>query len=118
MSVRTVVQSALEIQRREKLIGSSLEAKVRLLAEPVKYDLLKAYVTDLPTLFIVSQVVLERTPALPTEGHLLCSPSCGIAVDVDRAEGVKCERCWNYRASVGGSSTHPSLCDRCVEALR
>ncbi len=118
LSVRTVVQSALEIQRREKLIGSSLEAKVRLLAEPVKYDLLKAYVTDLPTLFIVSQVVLERTPALPTEGHLLCSPSCGIAVDVDRAEGVKCERCWNYRASVGGSSTHPSLCDRCVEALR
>ncbi len=118
LSVRTVVQSALEIQRREKLIGSSLEAKVKLLAERGTYDLLAAYVTDLPTLFIVSQVALDMTPAVPTEGHLVCSPSFGIAVDVERAEGAKCERCWNYRGSVGVSTEHPTLCGRCVEALR
>ena len=30
----------------------------------------------------------------------------------------KCERCWNYREAVGKDSTHPTLCDRCVEAVQ
>jgi isoleucyl-tRNA synthetase len=39
-------------------------------------------------------------------------------VDVTRADGNKCERCWNYRAAVGTFADHPTLCERCVEAIR
>ncbi|MFQ5992468.1 MAG: isoleucine--tRNA ligase, partial [Nitrospiraceae bacterium] len=116
LEVRTAVQSALEARRREKLIGSALEAKVYLLAKPPLYDLLKAQ--DLPGLFIVSQVDLTSVDEVPREGMLLSEPNTGFAVrDVVRAVGSKCERCWNYRESVGIHSQHPALCDRCVEAL-
>jgi len=118
LSVRTVVQGALEMQRHEKVIGSSLEAKVMLQAEPKIFDLLKQYEADLPSLFIVSQVTLKQVTNLPTKGHLLSDPSFGIGVDVAKAEGLKCERCWNYRRAVGTFPEHPTLCDRCIEAIR
>ena len=40
-----------------------------------------------------------------------------MSVNVVKAEGEKCERCWNYRASVGSAPEHPTLCDRCIEAV-
>ena len=40
-----------------------------------------------------------------------------VVIEVAKAEGGKCERCWNYSASVGKSGTHPLLCHRCVEVL-
>ena len=40
-----------------------------------------------------------------------------MSVNVVKAEGEKCERCWNYRASVGSVPEHPTLCDRCIEAV-
>ena len=115
--IRTIVQGALEMQRREKVIGSSLEARVILQAAPPTYDFLQAYEGDLPALFIVSQVSLTRVASIPLEGHLL-SDTSGFAVDVSKADGKKCERCWNYRAAVGTYADHPTLCDRCVEAIR
>jgi isoleucyl-tRNA synthetase len=115
--IRTVVQGALEMQRREKVIGSSLEARVILQASPPTYDFLQSYEADLPALFIVSQVLLSRVAAVSLEGHLL-SDSSGFAVDVSKATGAKCERCWNYRPAVGTFADHPTLCDRCVEAIR
>jgi isoleucyl-tRNA synthetase len=39
-------------------------------------------------------------------------------VIVSKAKSKKCERCWNYREAVGENSTHPTLCDRCVEAVQ
>jgi isoleucyl-tRNA synthetase len=36
---------------------------------------------------------------------------------VEKAEGTKCERCWNYSVAVGQSSKYPTVCERCVEAL-
>ena len=110
LEVRVAVQGALEVQRRDKVIGSSLEAKVRIRANPDKYDLLKRYEHDLPSIFIVSGVELEEHP-----GHAL-KPD--FSVEVMRSEDKKCERCWNYRASVGSFPDHPTLCDRCIEAVR
>lgn len=117
LSVRTVVQGALESQRREKVIGSSLEAQVVLQVEVDRYKLLSQYESELPSLFIVSQVTMKQVATLPTEGHLVSDSSLGITVDVTKAEGQKCERCWNYRLAVGGNAEHPTLCDRCVEAI-
>ena len=118
LTVRTIVQRALETQRRDKVIGSSLEAKVVLGATPQRYETLRTYETDLPALCIVSQVELSKVEAIPTEGHLLSDPSFGLYVDVEKPSGAKCERCWNYRIAVGTFTEHPTLCDRCVEAIR
>jgi isoleucyl-tRNA synthetase len=107
LDIRSQVQGQLEVKRREKLIGSSQEAKVILYAQQGN-----------PDLFIVSQVELHgvQNPPLKTENtHDL---SMGLEVEVVRAQGAKCERCWNYRASVGSFPDHPTLCDRCIEAVR
>jgi isoleucyl-tRNA synthetase len=49
----------------------------------------------------------------------LSEPGAGFAVkDILKAAGLKCERCWNYRLAVGTFPDHPTLCDRCVEAVQ
>jgi isoleucyl-tRNA synthetase len=110
LEVRVAVQAALEDQRRDKVIGSSLEADVLIQANPERYQLLESYVKDLPTVFIVSRVELEKVNHLPHKPDF-------VAI-VSKAKSKKCERCWNYREAVGENSTHPTLCDRCVEAVQ
>jgi isoleucyl-tRNA synthetase len=109
LKVRSAVQAELEIKRREKLIGAPLEAKVALQANTEKYDFLKRYEQDLPGLFIVSQVELKKVHHLPHDPD--------FSVDVIKADGKKCVRCWNYRPSVGANAAHPELCDRCLDAI-
>jgi isoleucyl-tRNA synthetase len=117
LHVRTVVQGGLEQRRREKMIGAPLEARVSIIATGDTYELLKS--ADLPALFIVSQVDLGRVEAVPTEGVFLSEPAAGFAVqNIVKASGRKCERCWNFREAVGKDATHPTLCDRCREAIR
>jgi isoleucyl-tRNA synthetase len=41
----------------------------------------------------------------------------GVVVKVLKADGAKCERCWNYSTRVGESARYPNVCERCVEAL-
>jgi isoleucyl-tRNA synthetase len=110
LEVRAAVQSALEEQRRDKVIGSSLEAVVEIQANPDTYEFLKPYESDLSTFFIVSGAKLTAVDRLPDQQKL--------AVIVSKATAKKCERCWNYREAVGANAAHPTLCDRCVEALQ
>jgi len=121
LHVRRLVLGKLEEKRRDRIIGSSLEAKVILYAQranPAQYGFLKPYEDFLPALFIVSQVELRGVDQLPTDAHLLVDLGEGLAVDVVQASGKKCERCWNYRPAVGTFKDHPTLCDRCVEAVQ
>ena len=110
LEVRVVVQAALEDQRRGKVIGSSLEADVQIKANPERYKLLEQYVKDLPTIFIVLRVELSEVHNLPHKPDF-------VAI-VSKAKSKKCERCWNYREAVGEDVTHPTLCERCVEAVQ
>ncbi len=105
MEVREAVLKTLETARQEKLIGAPLEARVRLRVNNDLYPLLHEYAGELPALFIVSQVALEN-------GNL-----GEIGVDIERAEGLKCERCWKYRHEVGQSAEFPTLCAACQEAI-
>ena len=118
LNVRAIVQARLEEKRREKLIGSSLEAKVILHASKSNpmYDVLKSYEAFLPSLFIVSQVELRSINHVSET--LMRDLSDGFGVEVTKAAGQKCERCWNYRETVGIDKDHPTLCDRCLEAIR
>jgi isoleucyl-tRNA synthetase len=116
LEVRREVSRALELARARKLIGSGLEAAVRIASAPEDLPaLLKAKRTLLQTLFIVSRVDLEPGPAGAV--HYESQEIPGLVIDVDRAPGDKCERCWMRSPAVGMSSAHPSLCDRCVAVV-
>jgi len=113
MKIRDCVLKVLEEKRTSGIIGSSLEAKIAIYAQANDpYLLLKEYEDLLPEIFIVSQVTLTsgksdskdafRDEALPD-----------IYVVVDKADGNKCMRCWNYSLSVGSDKEHPKVCQRC-----
>jgi isoleucyl-tRNA synthetase len=111
LEVRTEVQAKLEEKRRDKVIGSSLEARIIINANSDRYEFLKKCAQDLPAIFIVSDVELHQVHNLPLKPD--------FEVKVEKASGSKCERCWNYRPSVGTFlPDHPTLCDRCLEAIR
>jgi len=108
LQYRTLVQGALEEKRREKVIGSSLEANVHLAMDSGTGNWIINSRADLATLFIVSGV---------TQTHE-SSATPFFKVTVTKSTHAKCERCWNYREAVGMDAAHPTLCDRCVEAIR
>ena len=103
--IRALVMKALEQARKEKKVGLSLDAQVHLHLPPKEYQFLQPYERDLKSIFIVSSVSLHQDEK-------------GIRVDVLRADGEKCERCWNYDVSVGKNPQYPAACERCVEALK
>jgi len=116
-TVRTEVLKALEEARAAKQIGGALEAKVVLSAEGDPAQTLNAYAKWLSALFIVSQVEIASVP-LSDSKPAATIPDLRIAIR--RADGAKCERCWNYSAHVGESMKFPTVCERClpvVEAL-
>jgi isoleucyl-tRNA synthetase len=112
--VRTEVNKVLETARNEKTIGASLEAKVLLQIknEELK-ELLNSVKDELRYLFITSQV--QFVDVLPDVPYRLDGED--LTIGVDRAEGEKCARCWNYSLQVGAFQEHPTICERCVEAL-
>jgi len=111
--IRSEVSKVLEMARAEKRIGQSLAAKVLLKTpEPLK-PLLEKYHELLPSYFIVSQVSLVDE----LEGGIAAEGIPGLLLQVDAADGEKCERCWNFATSVGDNKGHPSVCHRCSAAL-
>ena len=110
MKIRDEVLKALEQARQDKAIGSGLEAKVTITAPASSYELLQQYRDDLRALLIVSAVELQRGG----EGN----GSSGIRVEIGKAPGQKCERCWNYSLHVGEDSKYPTVCERCSAVLR
>ncbi len=73
-------------------------------------------IDELRYLFLASQVELIDD-ASKLEGLQHQTTIEGGKIGVITAEGVKCDRCWNYSPTVGDSSEHPTVCDRCVDAL-
>ncbi|ARE39930.1 Isoleucyl-tRNA synthetase [Rhodovulum sp. P5] len=111
--VRRVVTAALEIQRRDKVIGASLEAApvVHLRDE----DVLKALKSvDFEDICITSDIQLTTDPR-PQEAFRLPEID-GVGVVFERAEGEKCQRCWKILPDVGRHA-HPATCGRCNDAL-
>jgi isoleucyl-tRNA synthetase len=112
--VRTEVLRALEAARNAKTISGALEAKVSLSAGNDLAPLLEQYKSWLPAMFIVSQVELGNPASSDGQKSELVP---GLSVTVRRADGTKCERCWNYSTHVGENADYPTVCERCVKAL-
>ena len=105
LEIRSEVQKALEERRNEKVIGASVEAKVRITAAGETLSLLKRYEDQLASIMIVSEVKLE--PAATGE----------LRVEVEHADGRKCDRCWNWSVTVGQDPRFPTVDARCVKQI-
>lgn len=121
--VRNAITPALEKKRAAGVIGASLDAKIVLKTEdPELARILKAYWNELPRVLIVSQVVwMEKEPA--DAETVACVTSSEeypkkITVYVEKADGLKCVRCWNYSEIVGTDSEHRELCGKCLDAVK
>ena len=110
-SIRDEVLKALEEARNAKLIGTGLEAQVHLTAPDPLYATLKRYEAQLRYLFIVSAV--EMRLAASSDGG-----TGGVKVEIKKADGQKCDRCWNYSTHVGEDQTYPTVCERCSAVLK
>lgn len=102
-AIRDQVLRALEEARNAKQIGSSLEAKVILTTDTGTTRFLLDYYEQLRYIFIVSQVEVHEGDA--------------FNVEVQKASGTKCERCWNYSTRVGEFANYPTVCERCNDAI-
>jgi isoleucyl-tRNA synthetase len=111
------VTKALEAKRAAGEIGSSFDAKINLLTKAQSWrKYLESLQVDLTEIFKVSQVAVVNIDAFASE--LIVDPNYPeIAISVEKAEGQKCERCWNYSGSVGKNQEHGSLCDKCLQAV-
>lgn len=109
-AVRADAQKLLEAARRDELIGKSLEAQVTVFASGDWGSFLEAHLGELPSILLVSKVVLATAPlARSTKGE-----STGLELRIDLAPGEKCPRCWTYSEAI--DSAKP-LCPKCREAL-
>jgi isoleucyl-tRNA synthetase len=108
-AVRDDVLKALEEARNNKLIGTGLEAQVTVSASDPVYSVLARHAGELRYLFIVSAVTLTQASGNGTGS---------VHVEVKKADGGKCERCWNYSTHVGEDKTYPTVCERCSAVLK
>jgi isoleucyl-tRNA synthetase len=103
--LRERVLAQIEPLRKDKQIGSSLQARVVLTTSKDDATFLEKYKADLPMLFIVSDVQLRAGNGSTTD------------IVIERADGVKCERCWRVVTSVSTDPAWAGICERCQDAL-
>jgi isoleucyl-tRNA synthetase len=115
IKVRREVTRALEIARKDNLIGHSLDASVILGVPPEVKELLDPYRDQLRSLFIVSNVSLST--AEDVKEGFRAEDVKGLTVNVIPCGDPKCERCWVHDPTVGESTGHPTICRRCLNAL-
>ncbi len=126
--LRTEVNKVMETARNDKAIGASLEAKVLLYVpdETLQQELelfnncdslTGNKVDELRYLFLSSQVELvSDISAIQTAEYK--GESDFVSVGIIKAEGEKCDRCWNYSTQVGKFADDPTICERCNAALK
>ncbi|MCO5113038.1 MAG: isoleucine--tRNA ligase [Bdellovibrionaceae bacterium] len=102
MAIRSNVTKVLEDLRKEKVIGSSLEARVTITLAGEDFKLATKYEDFLEELFIVSQVQLAEGPE---------------SVKAEKYQGNKCARCWKIKDAKGMDKNREDVCQRCAEAL-
>jgi isoleucyl-tRNA synthetase len=116
IGIRKEVTKALEIARKEKLIGHSLDASVTLGVSSDTENILNPYKDELRSLFIVSSV--NMVPAEKLEDGYSSEEVDALKIHVAPSSDQKCERCWVHDPTVGNNADHPTICDRCLNALK
>jgi len=116
IAVREEVAREIERLRKAGEVGSSLEARVALYSEDAELRaLLQRYASQLPEIFIVSEVTLEDAEP---QGAVKGAELQALSLLVDRSTHPKCQRCWNLRADVGANADYPDVCGRCASVMK
>jgi isoleucyl-tRNA synthetase len=111
--VRRVVTGAIEVERREKNIGSSLEAAPTVYVANADIRAVLSEI-DFADLCLTSAIAISGDEA-PKNAFTL-EDTNGVAVVFAKADGEKCQRCWKILPDVG-THKHDATCARCNEAL-
>ena len=115
IELRPFVLKSLEEKRTAGLIGSSLEAKVTFRTASTRdAQYLKAFIQELPSYFIVSQVILDEGVIQNALGGTFAQTE----IVIEKAAGTKCPRCWNYKTDIGIDAAYPEVCGRCAKAIK
>ncbi len=101
--IRELANKKIEEQRVAKVIGHSLDTKITVTAPEAEFALLSKLGDELKDVFIVSQIELMKGDE--------------IGVSVAKADGAKCERCWQYATVLTQSGPFPNVCTRCADTL-
>ncbi len=101
LRLRGIIAQAIERARQEKLIGNTLEARVVLHSDSDVTD--KVAQEELEEFFIVSDLTIRKAKE--------------ASASVTKTPYAKCARCWRHRLTVGTSTAHPDLCDRCKDVV-
>ena len=109
--IRSGTNQAIESERTEGRLGSSLQAELFLTLNKSDVDLLSSLGEDLRFVFITSAVSLQ---VASTSNEVQESEAVFTAYP---SKGTKCERCWHYRDDIGADAAHPTLCGRCTSNL-
>ncbi|CAG37281.1 isoleucine--tRNA ligase [Desulfotalea psychrophila] len=112
IKIRSELTKALELARRDKVIGHSLEAEVLVKGEGELGEFIHAEWQHLREISIVS--AMSEIEGAPEESAYVSEEVEGLVVSVKLAPGVKCDRCWIRSTTVGDSVEHPQLCSRCL----
>jgi len=114
IEIRSDVSKALELARREKVIGHSLDARVAIDADKETLAFIKGFEPELARIFIVSNASTGKQEGEPT---YVSEEIEGLKVYVSSATGEKCERCWNYDDHTGSNEKGLNVCPRCYEVV-
>ncbi len=114
ISIRGEVSKALEMARRDKVIGHSLDAEVVIEATDDLKSFLESFQPELNRISIVSKATVGKGEGAPT---LESEEIEGLKVFVAASSGEKCERCWNYDDETGSNEKGLNICSRCFEVV-
>ena len=110
--INTHLRKELEEMRRNKVIGSSLDAEVDIYCKDEDYQNLLGLKDELRFIFITSEARVNELSSKPSDAKEIDS---SIAIKVYKSKHQKCVRCWHHRPEIGQNKMHNDLCDRCVE---
>lgn len=113
--LRGEILKAVEIARKAKIVGHSLDACIKMSPPADLITFVEHSREDLKTFCIVSGLTLTRKEEMKNPYESEEIP--GLFIEVSRAQGRKCARCWIFAESVGTHSTYPDICNRCVSNL-
>ncbi len=117
LPLREAIAKELECAREKGVIGSSLDAHVRVSTDNARWkEMLKAYASRLASYCIVSAFTCEETP-VPRDAEKGANADVPVHIEVAKCEGVKCQRCWNYSRQISSDTPHPGVCPRCMSVV-
>jgi len=110
--INVYLRKELEEMRRDKIIGSSLNAEVDIYCDDKNYQALLELQSELRFVFITSEARVHLLSDKPVDAVDINNT---LAIRVKKSGYEKCVRCWHHREEIGKNDLHKELCGRCIE---